>query len=56
MTRRSIPERNFTGFNLIPVSGDGEAVGGVSEAAADEKMGGNGVEGTFSNDMTCDAQ
>ena len=28
-------------------------MGGVSEAVGGEKMGGNGVEGTFSNDMTC---
>ena len=32
------------GFNLTPVSGVGEAVGGVSEAVGDEKIGGNGVE------------
>ena len=42
------------GFNLIPVSGVGEAVGGVSEAIGDEKIGGNGVEGTFNIDMTND--
>ena len=30
------------GFNQIPVSGVGEAVGGVSEAVGDEKIGGNG--------------
>ena len=30
------------GFNLIPVSGVGEAVGGVSETASDEKIRGNG--------------
>ena len=60
MTRRSIPERSTQGFNLIPVSGVGEAVGGVSEAVGGvseavgvSKIGGNGVEGTFSNDMTC---
>ena len=53
MTRRSIPQRSYTGFNLIPVSGVGEAVGGASEAVSGEKIGGNGVEGTFSNDMTC---
>ena len=54
MTRRSIPERSYTGvYNLIPVSGVGEAAGGVSDAAGDEKIGGNGVEGSFSNDMTC---
>ena len=40
-------------FNLIPVSGVGEGVRGVSEAVSDEKIGGYGVEGTFSNDMTC---
>ena len=28
-------------------------VGGESEAVGDEKIGGHGVEGTFSNDMTC---
>ena len=37
-TRRSIFERSCTGFNLIPVSSVGEAVGGVSEAAGDEKI------------------
>ena len=36
------------GFTLIPVSSVGEAVGGVNEAVRDEKVGGNGVEGTFS--------
>ena len=35
------------GFSLIPVSGVG-VVGG------DEKMGGNGVEGTFNKDTTND--
>ena len=30
------------GFNLISVSGVGEAVGGGSEADGDEKIGGNG--------------
>ena len=40
------------GVNLIPISGVGEAVGGVNEAASDEKTGGNGVEGMFSKDMT----
>ena len=38
MARRSTPERSSTGFNLIPVSGVGEAVGGVSEAVGDEKI------------------
>ena len=42
------------GFTLIPVSSVGEAVGGVSEAVRDEKVGGNGVEGTFNKDMTND--
>ena len=42
------------GFDLIPVSGVGEAIGGVSEKASDEKIGGNGVEGAFSKDMTND--
>ena len=46
MARRSTQERSYTGFNLIPVSGVGEAVG-------DDKIGRNGIEGTFSNDMTC---
>ena len=54
MTRRSISERSYTGLNLIPASGVGEAVGGVSEAVGDEKIGGNGVEGTFNKDMTKD--
>ena len=38
MTRRSIPERSYTGgFNLIPVSGVGEAVRCVSEAISERK-------------------
>ena len=49
MTRRSLPERSYTGVQ----SDSSEAVGGVSGAAGDKKIGGNGVEGTFSNDMTC---
>ena len=40
------------GFHLVPVSGVGEAVGGVNEAVGDEKIGGNGVAGTFNIDMT----
>ena len=39
------------GFDLIPVSGVREAVGGVSEAVGDEKIGG---EGTFNKDMSND--
>ena len=55
MARRSTPERSRThGFNLIPVSGVREVVGGVSEAVSDEKKRGNGVEGTFNKDMTTD--
>ena len=42
------------GFNLIPVSGVGEAVGGVSEALRNEKIGGNGLEGIFNKDVTND--
>ena len=42
------------GLNLIPISGVGEAASGVGEAAGDEKIGGNGVEGTFNKDMTND--
>ena len=42
------------GFNLILVSGVGEAVGGVSEAVSDEKIGRNGIEGTFHKEMTND--
>ena len=44
----------ITRFNLIPVSGVTEAASGVSEAVGDEKIGGNGVEGTFNKDMTND--
>ena len=51
---KTTAERSYTGFNLIPASGVGEAVGGISEAAAgDEKNGGKGVERTFKNDMIC---
>ena len=39
------------GFNMIPVSGVREAVGGVSEAVDGEKKGG---EGTFNKDMSND--
>ena len=42
------------GFNLIQVSGVGEAVGGVSEAVGDEKIRGNGFEKTYNKDMTND--
>ena len=52
MARQSIPERSCTGFNVIPVSGVGEVDGGVSEVVLEEKIGGNGVEGMFSKDMT----
>ena len=52
MARQSIPERSCTGFNLIPISGAGEVVGGVSEVVGEEKIGGNGAEKTFSKDMT----
>ena len=41
-------------FSLIPVSGVGVGVGGVSEVVGEEKMGGNGVEGMFSKVMTDD--
>ena len=39
-------------FNVIPVSGVGEVVGGVSQVVGKEKIGGNGVDGMFSKDMT----
>ena len=42
------------GFNLIPLIGVVEAVGGVSEAVGDDKVEGNGTEGTFNKDMTND--
>ena len=42
------------GFCLIPVSGVGEAGGGIRETEGDEKIGGNGVEGTFNKDVTND--
>ena len=54
MVRRSTPAESHGGLNLIPASGVGEAVGGVTEAVRDDKTGGNRVEGTFSNDTTCD--
>ena len=43
----SLQSRVAQGFNLIPVSDVGEAVDGVNEAVDDEKIEGNGVEGTF---------
>ena len=42
------------GFGLIPVNSARETVGVGSEVASEEKMGGNGVEGTFNKDMTND--
>ena len=39
MARQSIPERTYTGFHMIPVSGVGEVVGGVSESVGEEKIG-----------------
>ena len=36
----SSPSRVTHWFNLIPASGVGEAVGGVTEAVGDDKMGG----------------
>ena len=42
------------GIGLIPVDSAGEAAGVVSEVAGEEKIGGNGVEGTFNKDMTND--
>ena len=40
------------GLNLIPVNDVGEAVGGVSEAAGEEKISGNVAKGTFNKDIT----
>ena len=48
------PSEVAQGFNLIPVSGVVEEVGGVGEVVGGEKIGGNGVEGMFSKDMTDD--
>ena len=48
------PSEAAKGFNLIPASGVGEVVGGVSGVAGEEKIGENGVEGMFSKDMTDD--
>ena len=42
------------GFGLIPVGSAGETVGVGSEVASEEKIGGNGVEGTVNKDMTND--
>ena len=42
------------GFGLIPVDNVGAAVSGVSEVAGEEKIGCNGVQGTFHKDMTDD--
>ena len=39
-------------FHLIPASGVGEVVGGVSDAVGDETTGGSGVERTFNKGMT----
>ena len=41
------PSEAAQGSNLIPVSG-------VSEVVSEETIGGNGVEGMFSKDMTND--
>ena len=42
------------GLGLIPDGSAGETVGVVSEAAGEEKIRGNGVEGTSNKDMTND--
>ena len=39
---------------MIPINGVGEVVCGASEVAGEEKIGGKGVEGMFSKDMTED--
>ena len=55
LTRRpGSPSRSEVaqGFGLIPVDSVGEAAGVVSEVAGEEKIGGNGIEGTFNKDMT----
>ena len=41
-------------FGLTPVDSVGEAAGVLSEVAGEEKIGGNGDEGTFKKDMTND--
>ena len=38
------PSEAAQGFNLIPVSGVGEVVGGVSEVVGEEKLGENKTE------------
>ena len=53
------PESSLTskvaqGCGLLPVDSAGVTVGVVCEVASDEKIGGNGVEGMFNNDMTDD--
>ena len=45
MARQSTLERSCTVCFLIPVSGVGEVVDGVSEVVGETKIGGNGVEG-----------
>ena len=54
IARRSTPERRCARVYLIPVSGVGEAVGGVNEAVSGERIGGNGVEGTLHKDTIKD--
>ena len=48
------PSEVAQGFGLIPVDSVGEVAGVGSEVASEEKIGGNGVEGTFNKDMTKD--
>ena len=51
---RPSPSGVAQGCGLIPVDSVGEAAGVVSEAAREEKLGGNGVEGTSNKDMAND--
>ena len=50
----SLPSKVAQGCGLLAVDSAGETVGVVSEVTSEEKIGGNGVEGMFNNDMTDD--
>ena len=50
----SLPSKVAQGCGLLPVDSAGETVGVVSEVTGEEKIRGNGSEGTFNNDMADD--
>ena len=47
-----LPSEVAQGCGLLPADSAGETVGVVSEVAGEEKVGGEGVEGMFNNNVT----